>query len=83
MVKNIWIDLIDKHKLLVGKRIIPPDNKEFYIYFKNDSSIEVTVGKHVEIYGDFIVVVEIKDSVKFTSFYACDDLCGIMFTKKL
>jgi len=83
MVRNIWIELIDKHKLLVGNRIMPPDNKDFYIYFKNDSSIEVTVGKQVEIYGDFIVVVEIKDSVKFTSFYACDDLCGIMFTKKL
>ena len=83
MVRNIWIELIDKHKLLVGNRIIPPDNKGFHMYFKNDSSIEVTAGKQLELYGDFIVVIEIKDAVKYTSFYACDDLCGIMFTRKL
>jgi hypothetical protein len=83
MVRNIWIELIDKHKLLVGNRIIPPDNKGFYIYFKNDSSVEVTFGKQVELYGNFIVVNETRYSVKCTSYYACDDLCGIMFTNKI
>jgi hypothetical protein len=60
MVRNIWIELIEKHNLLIGNRIIPPDNKGMFIYFKNDSGIEVTVGKSVELNGDFIIVIETK-----------------------
>jgi hypothetical protein len=83
MSSLIWKDLIDGLGLLQDTKIIKPENQGMTIYFKTDSSIDVGSAQRLETYGDFIVVVENRACNRYTSYYAWDDIRGIMFTEKV